>query len=274
MADPDVLYHYTTTEGLLGIVQSRTLWATNAEFLNDAQELRFGRREIYQALMAEADRLSPAGRESGDALGSRATVMRSAAAQLDVRGQYHVVYVACFCEEGDLLSQWRAYGSAGGYAVGFRVADLRSAEPAEAGRSGGVVASPVNLVQVRYGDDAREDAVAQVLRTIAPDPVGHPGTQGYVRAQTIVLPALAGIKHPAFREEREWRLVLVTDQHEPSFRSGALGVAPYISLRYPTVAAADVVVGPGREQRLREQGVKLLVGENVSVRSSAAPFRG
>ena len=29
-------------------------------------------------------------------------------------------YIACFCENGDLLSQWRGYGAIGnGYALGF-----------------------------------------------------------------------------------------------------------------------------------------------------------
>src|SRR5205085_11962410 len=33
---------------------------------------------------------------------------------------YDEHYLACFCENGDLLSQWRGYGSVGGgYAAGF-----------------------------------------------------------------------------------------------------------------------------------------------------------
>ena len=29
------------------------------------------------------------------------------------------LFVTCFCSNGDLLSQWRAYAGSGGYAVGF-----------------------------------------------------------------------------------------------------------------------------------------------------------
>ncbi|MFO1205708.1 MAG: hypothetical protein U1E63_08295 [Burkholderiales bacterium] len=32
------LYHYTTAEGLKGIVESQQLWATNIAYLNDAEE--------------------------------------------------------------------------------------------------------------------------------------------------------------------------------------------------------------------------------------------
>jgi len=32
------LYHYTTQEGLLGIVKKREMWATHHQYLNDTQE--------------------------------------------------------------------------------------------------------------------------------------------------------------------------------------------------------------------------------------------
>lgn len=283
MNEPPILYHYTTATGLTGVIQSRALWATNADFLNDAQELRFGRQRLREALLSQAEELSPADIEINDANSanySRATVMRSAADHLRPPGtQYHSVYVACFCEVGDLLSQWRSYGAPGGYAVGFRTALLRRVRPAEPGvRTHGLPGmaeeETPTLIQVQYGDAAVKEAVGSVLRTIAPQPVGSPGSKGYARAQTVVLPALAGIKHAAFSEEREWRLVVVTDQHAPSFRTGPLGVIPYIALSYPQDAVAEVVIGPGPEQRLREQGVQLLVGTDVAVRSSDAPFRG
>ena len=35
---PKYLYHYTTQEGLLGIVASGSLWATDITYLNDAME--------------------------------------------------------------------------------------------------------------------------------------------------------------------------------------------------------------------------------------------
>src|SRR5205085_10103226 len=42
------------------------------------------------------------------------------------------VYVASFCENGDLLSQWRAYGAfGGGYAVGFSSIGLYGSEDNE-----------------------------------------------------------------------------------------------------------------------------------------------
>ena len=37
---PEVLYHYTTLQGLMGIVKSNRIWASNAHYLNDVNEIR------------------------------------------------------------------------------------------------------------------------------------------------------------------------------------------------------------------------------------------
>jgi hypothetical protein len=53
----ELLDHYTSTSGLLGVVTTKTLWATDASFLNDAPEMRFGREQVVAALDAEGQRL-------------------------------------------------------------------------------------------------------------------------------------------------------------------------------------------------------------------------
>ncbi len=34
-AEPELLYHYTTQEGLLGIFDTQEIWATHIRYLND-----------------------------------------------------------------------------------------------------------------------------------------------------------------------------------------------------------------------------------------------
>jgi hypothetical protein len=36
-----ILFHYTSLEGLLGIIESQSIWATNVLYLNDASELNY-----------------------------------------------------------------------------------------------------------------------------------------------------------------------------------------------------------------------------------------
>jgi hypothetical protein len=37
---PDILYHYTTQPGLLGIIRTQEIWASHTQYLNDAREFR------------------------------------------------------------------------------------------------------------------------------------------------------------------------------------------------------------------------------------------
>jgi hypothetical protein len=37
-AAPDRIYHYTDAAGLLAIIQTKTIWATDLAFLNDSRE--------------------------------------------------------------------------------------------------------------------------------------------------------------------------------------------------------------------------------------------
>lgn len=276
---PTTLFHYTSVMGIKGIIESNSIWATDAQYLNDAQELKFGRTELYDAMIARAEELFPLSQPSdGSANNSMATILRIAADQitrgsdvdLDLR-QQHYVYVACFCEEGDLLGQWRAYGASGGFAIGFQSDALaETALPNEV----------VRLEQVLYGEPAKSEMISRVVPEIAPRPKNHPANQGYYQARRVALPALATVKNEAFAEEREWRLLVVgaRKQSGQQFRTGSLGLIPYVTLGFDKSAITEVVVGPGEHQELRKLAVSRLLELNgfggVNVRVSSAPFRG
>ncbi len=213
---------------------------------------------------------------------SRATVMRSAASHLKpggmfLRKQEHFVYVSCLCESGDLLSQWRAYAGGGGFSIGFATASLREIVMPEGTRLLDSLTPRLRVERVRYGTRARRAMVTRVLKQIAPRPVGSPGVQGWVRAQSIVLPALASVKTDAFAEEKEWRLIFV-GRRELHFRPGPLSIIPYVEVPFGRSAIKEIVIGPGGESELRRLGVERLLeavgAREVVVRQSRAPFRG
>jgi len=43
---PELLYHYTDSAGLQGILESRTLWATDIRYLNDETEASLRKRRV------------------------------------------------------------------------------------------------------------------------------------------------------------------------------------------------------------------------------------
>ena len=282
------------------------LWATDAEFLNDAQELRFGRTELQRALSERSAEVKVC--DPSDGLSwSTSTIMESAADALTKMSRgpvlgdpWHAVYVSCFCEQGDLLSQWRGYKASGGFAIGFSrpalgelspiqresPAMLDSAESAAAGarllrRLGGGPGYPipVSLAPVQYGPSAVRSMIAQVLQDITPQrAVGHPGVTGYYQVQNLILPALAKVKDDAFLEEREWRLIIVGPPAEVYFRPGSLGVIPYTQVPFDLTTIEEVIIGPGPHMELRERGLARLLAVvgvvGVTITRSRAPFRG
>lgn len=49
---PELLFHYTSSGGMRGILESSRLWATNYRFLNDASEVGYG-MALFESLIQE-----------------------------------------------------------------------------------------------------------------------------------------------------------------------------------------------------------------------------
>lgn len=110
---PEYLYHYTRSEGLIGIVNTGKIWATNILYLNDAKEFRHGVElgaKYVKQLFEEAT--DPDQKAYLEQLEASVDKMKTANAAPG--------YVCSFSELEDDLSQWRAYCPTGGFAIGFR----------------------------------------------------------------------------------------------------------------------------------------------------------
>lgn len=249
-----ILYHYTSADGLLGILSTGTLWATQIRFLNDIAEFTFAR----DVLVPEANRR---------ALRLRHPVVKKLIRrEIDriARGYYPAAYVISFSESGNTLSQWRAYAPRDGVSIGFYKGALAAVKGFQ-------------LYKCLYlGQDATSPAQRRVLKQVF---TGFSGWQEWVSfasslirnelqrktgrselmsrmtdhasmaSQEIIAAALR-IKHRGFAEEREWRLIDTYAPNEPRFRRGPFGVTPYLVAALPTqwrkapLGIAEVVVGP------------------------------
>lgn len=140
---PPVLYHYTTQAGLLGILESNCLWATAAQYLNDSSEYEYGLQLI-------ADRLSSTAKEAVDE-----TVAAKLAEIAKDLSPFPGVCVVSLTKDGDLLSQWRAYGGrAGGVALGFCAAHLSNIAQEQG----------FELVRCLYTDAQKHAAIDTLIR--------------------------------------------------------------------------------------------------------------
>jgi hypothetical protein len=248
-----VLYHYTTADGLKGIIQNDELWATSAYYLNDSTEILYGYELIDEALAAWKKRVNPP--ELSMAGGLVYELQRGFGHDYLKRNIITPIYLTCFCEEDNLLSQWRAYGqSGGGYSVGFHVLSE--------GNVYGLKPEPsvytARCVKVEYDrneqlrritdlldflvpivDDAQVTEAIRSFDALSPD--GFGSLSGTVAE--ILMEESLGFKNPAFAVEKEWRLVVRsrgllkqgTDDGDHSklpirFRTARGQLTPYVRL--------------------------------------------
>lgn len=320
---PETLYHYTDGFGLQGILgpgsgphqvaipdneqgnyvapddytngKAARFWATDVRYMNDTLELRFG-LDIVSERLLEASR-----NEMFDSALRRAFAGFSAVFDPDHLFSWPFrCFSVCFCESGDLLSQWRGYaGGVGGFAIGF---------PREVlGRySYGIhrmalgnrddMASHALLVRVAYGEDAARRQADDLVQQLAADfAAGNLLTDvDGTPSMTVALRAfytIAGVKHKAFDGEREWRLLAISEGKVVKTRGRAGGLVPYMDVVINGRLDPDtehiseqpvrrIVVGPSPDQKAQLAGVHDLLASrgmwgfrDVEVEPSSAPFR-
>jgi hypothetical protein len=109
-----LLHHYTTATGLIGMFETRTIWATSINHLNDSEEYVHALKILRKLLEASLDG------ESGDKKALFEDWLKDIQA-----GTKDGVFVASFSEMPDLLSQWPAYADCdNAYSVGFNAEEF------------------------------------------------------------------------------------------------------------------------------------------------------
>ena len=253
MRRPAALYQYTNAEGLLSMLRTGHLWATDAAYLNDPNELRYG-FDLMSKVASDQRRLQ----------GTRVLkdVLLMIEDNLLDKTENARVYVASFSRNRDLLSQWRGYASfGGGYAVGLRTANLFGGSA--------YAVEPFRVVRpVIYEQELQVRVIAKWLRRIVPSR-GADRDEVFERMLELFSEHLMTFKHPSYQEEGEWRLIqfgrFVDGETiwPASFRVRGSQVVPYADIdltqskgplkgKLPVV---EIVCGPTIS---RERGIKAL----------------
>lgn len=288
----NTLYHYTSLSGMLGILRSRSIWATHASYLNDASEFLHGlefAKQVAGNIFMEDDYL--------------ATFGWAVRHGLEVPSPDDL-YVASFSEKADLLSLWRGYCPPGaGLCLGFDFDNLRDFCEAKGYRLEQCLYEHNQQVQQieelvtqglgRFPKPAlartayqKLDSKGRVnvdldyrLRTSAgPDKPQADAAVDWLCTEISKLAPL--FKNEGFHEESEWRIVAKRQQEHIQFRTTESYLAPYVELGILSDTAVsamrEVIIGPNPNQLRCESSIKMLLGscgfEDVEVRTSPLPF--
>lgn len=191
---PSTLYHYSGQTGLLGIVQTRELWATKIQYMNDATEFGLALGMMRQ----ELENISTSTHHPGQ----KAAAIKL---QKSLQGIEDInIFAACFCEKGDLLSQWRGYaGGDHGYAIGFDPDALMQIADRFEFRLGPCIYE--RAVQRSIIQEAVSHCLDSELDLSAEKRWGFHGPLADILFRCGVY-----FKDASFAEEKEWRLVSST----------------------------------------------------------------
>jgi hypothetical protein len=206
------LYHYTNGGTLIRILESGQIWSTHVSCMNDSKEWIYAIESFRRGL---AEYRKGTVNQVFEPCLSR---MERACDNPDASTV--AVFLTCFSEKADDLSQWRAYGGPAGYALAFSLDQIIATVSSFGG---------LNLISpVMYGwEGARllvEDAIKWAEHFFLQGIAGQRAPSVEEWADDFVAYWLWSLsfyapflKHESFRDEAEWRLVhLLQNEDKPN----------------------------------------------------------
>ena len=271
------LYHYTNAEGMKGILETKKIWATQYQYVNDSSELVYGRQLARDIIGMDYKAYNHVIIKK---------MLETLLEHIDSEALQTQSFIACFCEVPDLLSQWRGYSGKGtGYAIHFQpvggrisLTDLIIPHPVKPRLSPPSIFTDLNYVWVKMNYDhekhgdviteiilrsckfVREECAAKYPDQNFEDAAKYDestektaNTEVGERVAVFVMAALLQcffrMKNRKFYEEQEWRINYSEERSEdPSsrvvpidFRPSGGMLIPFVKIPFLHVNKRDVL---------------------------------
>ena len=286
-----MLYHYTGQASIIGIIQSRSIWATHTNFLNDSSE-------FFHALAFAEDFGTDLYMD--DYFQSFGYALRQ---ELD-KVIANEIYVASFTEKPDLLSQWRGYCPAGGgVGIGFDLSALETFCKRQGYKLEKCVydhqeqkkqirslvkrcstkfpKSTVNRKEFEaLASKEQIDAMIDYDNQIKKGSCKLEADAALAWFSTEIAELAPLFKNDGFHEEAEWRIVAKSPKEEVKFRSGSSYLVPYVELEFLAGAGSntlrEIIIGPNPNQLRYMKSITMLLAANgfagVELKNSPLPY--
>jgi hypothetical protein len=227
------IFHYTDVSGLLGVLSSDALFATDYRYLNDVTEAGSIKDLIVPILHSEIAAITPKLIERGwlekeyyDELGLHANLLqaehmyRAFTRGLDRTTPF---FITSFCKhpqgseefEHDLLSQWRGYTHSGGFAIEFDETQFGALMKAENDKYSYAVLQSGHVHyehhEAHFDSEIFSGVAGEMIYTVfdsqgidVSEVTGHTDLDEVMVSFIKQAPLL---KHRAFHEENEYRII-------------------------------------------------------------------
>lgn len=257
---PKYLYHYSSLSGLLGILNSRSIWASVVSSLNDKNEIVHANDVLEHAL---ENKFFSMGIKDNHWFHTIALQIRSIQATV---GQC----VASLCEENDQLSLWRPYAGDGmGASIGFTTDSLSKIALNQGFELKKVIYNQHSQYAIckAYLDDLFEQhnidgKIESLPKGIMDD------MREFVNSKGIFL------KHPSFEDEREWRLISKNVHlYDKSwkYRASVDMIVPYLTLDLSEIfeRGSNFL----KKENVGQQAVRITLGPRVKTPPTSSALK-
>lgn len=271
------LFHYTDLSGLKGILESKSLWATNLYFLNDRNEAIHGFL-CFENTVKYLDENIVSQKKKELLLNALAMYKGEMDKEGSTPGKN--IYNISFCLDSDKLSQWRGYGSHQGVCIEFDKDKLISSI-----KSTGLdfkhdvvnYSSENSTVEMNHRINSFFEKI-----NINPQDIDN-GLAWWVSSYVLISQVTPFFKNEGFSEENEYRFIFTpkSKMKDVKFRVNANGLIPYMNIGIKedeVLPIKRIIVGPAKDPDFIINGIKMLLikceYENVSIEYSKVPYRG
>jgi hypothetical protein len=262
----ELLWHYTDSAGVLGILTTGEFWASNIDFMNDATENNRLRALVGERLRSRAKSKQP----------DPSTVPDEMAGNLGFSAYGRSLYVASFSECRDSLSQWRAYGN---FAIGFSksfLSQLNYDPDEKIGHSG----RRAYFGPVRYYSKANDEWLIDYLTRTSMGETCDIDLKWQNMTPKELRWLTPRFKDDSFSEEKEWRLICLgnVDFIGIKFRPRKSTIVPYIVVSLDNVSnqIEEIIAGPHANTSLNIKALELFRDArhwHFTVSKTTVPFR-
>ncbi len=191
-SEPRLLYHYTSYQSVFNIINSKKLWTTQIQYLNDETEFKYAGRIARKILNSKLSlELSDDDNFFYSQLLEKASFDHGAN-----------TFIFSLSEESDLLSQWRGYCKESGIAMGFNYIKLEKLSQNQ----------KYVLLPCIYNISEQKKIINSTIEDCKKIHIENKNNENYPESFWGVFNARFSfiakfIKHSTFQEEKEWRLV-------------------------------------------------------------------
>ncbi|MGK7378732.1 DUF2971 domain-containing protein [Planococcus sp. 1R117A] len=272
------LYHYTSLQSLMGMIETNNLWMSKGNFLNDSSELVY----FSNVLKSVISKMRIQNETELWRLFIRELKLSMNRFLKKIEENGFEVYIFSMSHSQDSLALWYNYAKGEGYNLGFYVEDLL--------KKTSVFPDESNVVHGLVVYDRQEQELVlmnfliETFKLVTQYEVEEVKKAMPAHFFSVIATCAIFFKDPAFQSEEEYRIAYMNasgeTQPEARFRAQNGVIIPYIAVNFEErLPISHITIGPknnidiakrGMEHYLNSKGYNM---KEISISKSVAALR-